>query len=107
MRIQVPFLLVNLLFTVGCHRVVRPNLAAGLSTGAMIEDVQVRVNRNVSTDVIAPMLATKRGGRINPTVVNEDIVRLGSVTGVETVRVSEEPGLNGGQIVIFNIREKP
>jgi outer membrane protein assembly factor BamA len=95
-------LTIAVFLTEACHHSVQPNL----SNGALVEGIQIRGNRAISTDAIMAKIQTKAGDKINTAVIQRDIVNVRSL-GFEDVRVNEENGTSGGKIVVFTVREKP
>src|SRR5580693_8203315 len=92
------------LLVVSCHHTVQTN-APHLSNGAIIEGIEVRGNRAISTDAMVARIQTKAGDKINTAAIQRDIRSLRSL-GFEDVRVGEDNGANGSKIIIFFVQEK-
>src|SRR5215467_8222242 len=75
--------------------------------GNRIEIVEIRNNRRIPADTIKYNIQTKAGDILNPDVIRRDIKTLYAQGYFEDIRVDEEPGKNGGIIVVFTVKEKP
>jgi outer membrane protein assembly factor BamA len=96
-----------LVLTVSCHHRIQQNVPAGLSEGAVIENVIIANNRRIPTETIKSVLQTKPGDHRSTSVIRADMQKLYSLGYFGDIRVSEENALNGGKTVIFFVREKP
>jgi outer membrane protein insertion porin family len=91
----------------GCHQqdqrvvtIVRPPQIT------MVEEVRIAGNRRIPTETIQAKIETKAGEPFNRVIINRDEDYLRSSGDFDDVRVTVEPGPNGGRIVTFNVREK-
>jgi outer membrane protein assembly factor BamA len=92
------------LAAVSCHPTTQTKLP-NLSTGAVIDGLEVGGNQAITTEAILAKIQTKAGDKINTTVIKQDIKSLYSL-GFESVRVEESTDAGGGKIIRFIVREK-
>jgi outer membrane protein insertion porin family len=83
-----------------------PSAAPQNTAGPRIESVDVRNNRRIPSDTIKYNIQTKAGDTLNPDIIRRDIKTLFSQGYFDDIRVDEEPGKNGGIIVVFTVQEK-
>src|SRR5437868_3042127 len=72
-----------------------------------IESIEITGNRRIPGDTIKYNIQTKAGDTLNPDVIRRDIKTLYSQGYFDDIRVDEEPGKNGGVVVVFAVKEKP
>jgi outer membrane protein insertion porin family len=107
MKVKVVSILGLLVLTSSCHHRIPQNVSAGLSEGAVIDNVMIANNNRIQTETIKSILQTKTGDHLRTVVIRADIQKLYSMGYFDEVRVSEEASTNGGKTVIFYVREKP
>src|SRR5262249_9505758 len=72
-----------------------------------VEQVQINGQRRIPKQTIEYNLQTKVGSDVDPTIIARDVRTLYSLGYFDDIRVDEEAGANGGQIVIFTLKETP
>lgn len=80
---------------------------APATTSNTIEDVQVRGNKAVQGATIRAKILSKRGDTYNASMVARDVRAIYSLESFENIWVEEEPGPNGGKILLYYVQEKP
>ena len=81
--------------------------AAQAPQAPTVEGVDVRGNRRVVSDTIKYHIHTRPGTPLNQETIRRDVKELYSQNYFDDIRVDQEPGRNGGVIVIFTVKEKP
>jgi len=76
------------------------------TTAPRIESIEVRNNRRIPGETIKYNIQTKAGDTLNPDTIRRDIKTLFSQGYFDDIRVDQEPGKNGGIIVVFTVQEK-
>lgn len=75
--------------------------------GRNVEAVDVRSNRRVPSDTIKYHIHTRPGIPLSMDTIRRDVKELYAQNYFDDIRVDEEPGKNGGVIVVFTVKEKP
>ena len=77
-----------------------------LATGATITGLEVVGNRSVPTELVVPILHSRKGEALSPAVVADDIRRLWRLEVFEDVQVHERAS-DRGVVLVFALRERP
>ena len=86
-----------------------PVPAPTTQTAPIIESVQVRGNKKISSSTILFQILSKRGDPLSIPLVSRDVraVFASANQAFDDVWVEEEEGTNGGVILLFWVKEKP